>query len=292
MNSKIMNDRLSMILPDGRQLGYAEYGIHDGKPIFYFHGTPGSRLEAGHLQNIAILNHYRLIGIDRPGMGLSSFHVKHNILSWADDVEMFANCLGINKFSIVGHSGGAPFVAACAYKIPHRLYGAAIVSGPAPFEIPEATASLARGQRFINGAVRAMPWIATGMMKLTLMMFKKPWMLKQALKQMPEVDQCVLRSLGNNESIGAMLSESFRHGVAGAAQEFQLIARPWGFNLANIKCPVTIWQGGLDKQAPLAHAKLYTKLIPNAKFTFFKQEGHLSLLVNHGEEILRSVCEY
>ena len=153
MKNTTANNALSVTLQDGRQLGYAEYGNPEGKPIFYFHGTPGSRLEAGHLQNIAILNHYRLIGIDRPGMGLSSFHLKHTILSWPDDVEMFADCLGINKFSIVGHSGGAPFVAACAYKIPHRLYGAAIVSGPAPFEIPEVTASLARGQRFINGAV-------------------------------------------------------------------------------------------------------------------------------------------
>src|SRR3990167_2420836 len=55
------------------------------------------------------------------------------IKTMPDDVEMFADCLGINKFSIVGHSGGAPFVAACAYKIPYRLYGTAIVSGPAPF---------------------------------------------------------------------------------------------------------------------------------------------------------------
>jgi pimeloyl-ACP methyl ester carboxylesterase len=145
-------------------------------------------------------------------------------------------------------------------------------------------------EEFFDPINRSMPWIATGMMKLTRMMFKKPWMLKKALKQMPEVDQCVLRSLGDHEAIGAMLSGSFRHGIVGAAQEFQLIARPWGFNLANIKCPVTIWQGGLDKQVPLAHANIYTKLIPNAKFTFFKQEGHLSLLVNHGEEILSSIC--
>ncbi len=109
---------------------------------------------------------------------------------------------------------------------------------------------------------------------------------------MPEVDQLVFHSLGNNAAIGVMLLEAFKHGVAGAAQELQLILRPWEFKLANIKCPVTIWQGGLDKQVPLAHAKLYTKLIPNVKFTFFKQEGHLSLLVNHGKEILRSVCEY
>jgi len=86
-----------------------------------------------------------------------------------------------------------------------------------------------------------------------------------------------------------MLLELFKHGVAGATQAFQLIVRSWGFNLANIKCPVTIWQAGLDKQAPLAYAKLYTT---NAKFTFFKQEGHSSLRVNHGEKILHSICEY
>ncbi len=180
----IPNHALSITLKDGRQLGYAEYGNPEGKPVFYFHGFPGSRLEAGHLQNVALLNRYRLIGIDRPGMGLSSFQVKRTILSWVNDVEMLADCLGINKFSIVGHSGGAPFVAACAYKIPHRLHGAAIVSGMASFEISEATASLARGQRLINGAIKMMPWIATGMMKLTLTMLKKPWMLKQLLKKM------------------------------------------------------------------------------------------------------------
>lgn len=290
MNNKTTSDRLSMTLPDGRQLGYAEYGDPTGKPIFYFHGFPGSRLEAGHLQKIALSNLYRLIGIDRPGMGISSLEPKRSILSWAKDVETFADYLGINKFSIVGHSGGAPFVAACAYKLPHRLHGAAIVSGIAPFEIPEATATLARGNRFINGAIRTMPWIATGLMKLSLTMFKKPWMLKQALKQMPEVDRLVVRSLGSNETISAVLSEPFKHGVVGAAQEFQLIVSPWGFDLANIKCPVTIWQGGLDKQVPLAHAKIYTKLIPNATFTFFNDEGHLSILKNHGEEILRRIC--
>lgn len=290
MKTTTADNALSVTLKDGRQLGYAEYGDPDGKPIFYFHGFPGSRFEAGHLQKIALLNGYRLIGIDRPGMGMSSLQLKRSILSWADDVETFADCLRIHKFSIVGHSGGAPFVAVCAYKIPHRLHGAAIVSGIAPFEMPEATASLARGDRFINGAIRAMPWIATGMMKLALMMFKKPWMLKQALKKMPQVDQLVVRSLGNNETISAVLSEPFKHGVVGAAQEFQLIVRPWGFNIADIKCPVTIWQGGLDKQVPLAHAKLYAKLIPNAKLTLFAQDGHLSMLVNQGEEILRSIC--
>ena len=290
MRTNTLSNALTVILKDGRQLGYAEYGDPEGTPILFFHGFPGSRLEPSHLQNIALSNNYRLIGIDRPGMGLSSIHQKRSILSWADDVEMFADHLGLKKFSIIGQSGGAPFVAACANKIPHRIHGAAIVSGVAPFEIPEATASLSRGDRLVNKAIQAMPWIVTGMMKLTLMMYKKPWMLKQVLKQLPEVDRLAFHSIGGNEIINAMLLEPFRNGVAGATQEFQLFVKPWGFDVANIKCLTTIWQGGLDKRVPAMHAKLYAKLIPNSKLTFLKQEGHVSLLINHGEEILRSVC--
>ena len=33
-------------LEDGRKLAYNEFGDQQGKPAFYFHGTPGSRLEA------------------------------------------------------------------------------------------------------------------------------------------------------------------------------------------------------------------------------------------------------
>ncbi len=83
--------------------------------------------------------------------------------------------------------------------------------------------------------------------------------------------------------------ETYRHGTEGAAHEIQLSLKPWGFNIADIKCPVTIWHGGLDNQAPAKHAEVYAKLIPNAKLTFFQQEGHISILTNKFEEISRSI---
>lgn len=289
MNNKIANDNLSIKLKDGRQLGFAEYGDPNGQPIFYFHGLPGSRLEAGHLHEVAVANNFRLIGLDRPGMGLSSIEPKRSILSWVADVEAFANSMGIDKFSIIGHSGGAPFVAACAYIMPHRLNGAAIVSGMAPFENPEATASLALGQQIANNIIKAIPWVANLMMKLTFIMLNKPSMLKQMLKQMPEVDQLVFRDPESSKAIINATKEAFRNGVAGVSQEIILTLKPWGFNLENINYPITVWQGGQDRQAPEMHAKIYAKLIPNAKLTFFKHEGHLSILKNHGEKILQTI---
>ena len=41
VNDKDRTDN-TIQLKDGRTLGYAEYGDPKGKPIFFFHGWPGS----------------------------------------------------------------------------------------------------------------------------------------------------------------------------------------------------------------------------------------------------------
>jgi len=43
----------TLLLGDGRRLGYAQYGRPDGEPFFYFHGHPGSRLEARFAHQVA-----------------------------------------------------------------------------------------------------------------------------------------------------------------------------------------------------------------------------------------------
>lgn len=290
MKNENINESLSVQLANGRQLGFAEYGAPNGQPLFYFHGLPGSRLEAGHLHEVAVAHDFRLIGLDRPGMGLSTIDAKRSILSWVADVEAFADFMGFHQFSIIGHSGGAPFVAACAYKIPHRLKGAAIVAGMAPFENPLATASLSRSQRIINRMIKTMPWMAKLMMKLTFIMLNKPHMLEKMLKQMPEIDQLVFRE--NSQTVLNATKEAFRNGVAGASQEIILTLKPWSFDLTKINFPISIWQGGQDKQAPVMHAKIYADSIPNAKYHFLKDEGHLSILKNHGDKVLQEMVTH
>lgn len=286
------NPNLTLKLRCGRLIGFAEYGNPTGNPIFYFHGFPGSRLEAAHFHDLATSNRYRLIGIDRPGMGLSTMDTNRSVLSWASDVATFADSLEIDKFSVFGHSGGAAFVAACAYAIPERLNGAAIVSGIAPFEIPQAKASMPRGQRIVNSAITKVPGLATVMMKLTHTMLKKPnGMMKQMIKQLPEIDQIVFHDPDNSQAIIAATTEAFRNGVAGPAMEMKLLLTPWGFNLGDINYPISVWQGGLDTQVPAAHGDIYAKSLPSAQLRFFKDEGHHSLIRNHATEILSSLSK-
>src|SRR3990167_646659 len=150
----------------------------------------------------------------------SQIDPKRTILSWATDVADFANCLGIDKFSILGHSGGAPFVAACAYAIPERLNGAAIVSGMAPLDNLDSRIGMAREQIIVNRLIKAMPFFTSVMMRLTRMMLKNPnKMMGQMIKQLPEVDQALFRDQEIQKALIQSTLEAFKNGIAGASQE-------------------------------------------------------------------------
>ena len=73
-------------LKDGRKLGYAEYGDLNGKPIFHFHGHPGSRLEGRLFGEKPKKHGVHAITVDRPGIGLSDFKPNRKLLDWPDDI--------------------------------------------------------------------------------------------------------------------------------------------------------------------------------------------------------------
>ncbi|KAE9566593.1 hypothetical protein CGMCC3_g17262 [Colletotrichum fructicola] len=125
-----------LTLPDGRKLGYSQYGLSTGKPIFYCHGLPGSRVEAGHLHEAALETGARIIATDRPGMGLSTFQTGRTLLDHPKDLEHLASHLKINEYGVMGVSGGGPYALACARAMPRdKLKAVAIVCGIGPPDI-------------------------------------------------------------------------------------------------------------------------------------------------------------
>ena len=282
------NDNLVMQLSDGRQLGYAEYGDSAGHPVFYFQGSPGSRLQAGDFHEVASVQHCRLLSVDRPGMGLSSFNAGHTILNWVNDIVELADALKIKQFSVIAHSGGASFALACAYTIPERLTGVAIVSGLAPTDLPGSKRGMARGFIVINSLMRHLPGFAWLMMKLQQKLLT-PNLLKKNLKHLPAADQLIFQDTAYLSSLLASTTEAFRQGASGPAQEMRLVVKPWGFNLEDIDVPVSIFQGKLDSQVPVSHAEIFRDKLPNARLRSFEEDAHLSTLYNHAEEIFDAV---
>lgn len=98
----------TLTLPDSRILGFSTHGASTGLPIFIKHGLPGSRIDAKWFHEIDQSLGLRVIGIDRPGLGLSSPHEGRGLMDWPSDVKFLAKYLGIDKFKVLGASGGGP----------------------------------------------------------------------------------------------------------------------------------------------------------------------------------------
>ncbi len=277
-------------LTDGRLLGYGEYGDPEGKPLFFFHGMPGSRLEAQLGHEAANELGVRLIAPERPGYGLSDFKARRTFLDWPQDVVELADALNVERFAVGGVSGGGPYVAACAFKIPERLTAAGIVSGVGPFQAPGATGGMSRQNRLIFGAARRLPWLVNGLY----------WAMAQGarrlgdravsamMRSMPEPDKAVLARPEIRAVFVEDAVESFRPGGRGAAWEAVMYARPWGFRLEDIAMEVHLWQGEEDVNVPPSMGRYQAGAIPRCQATFYPGEGHL-LLVDHMEEILGSL---
>src|SRR5438046_6812360 len=128
-----MSDEVRQLrLRDGRRLGYCEHGVRAGKPILYFHGWPGSRIEAQLAAPAARRYNARLIAVDRPGFGMSDFKAHRTLLDWPADVAELADTLGLDRFAVAGVSGGGPYALACARRIPDRLTSVIVVCGLGP----------------------------------------------------------------------------------------------------------------------------------------------------------------
>ena len=278
-------------LPDGRMLGYADYGDAEGRPLFFFHGTPGSRLSGLIAGVVAGPLRGRVIALDRPGYGLSSYHPGSEIIDWPDDVAALADHLGYERFAVLGYSGGGPFAAACALRLADRLTATGIVSGIGPLDAA-ARRHFSRmqrlrfwGARTFPGLVRLAVWWSVWRVRDDPQRFFAAWSAG-----VPDCDREVLERPAIRATVIDDRRESLRPGSRGAAHEMVLLARPWGFRLDELRAPVHLWHGEADTVVPAAVGRQLSHAIPHCTATFYPELGHL-LLVEQMETILRTLLE-
>jgi len=266
-------------LHDGRVLGYAEDGNPEGKALFYFHGYPGSRFEARFLAEAAAQTGARLLGVDRPGMGLSTFQPNRRYLDWPDDVIELADRLHIDHFAVAGLSGGSPYALACAYKIPQRLTACGIISGVGPIG------------PFLAFLSQWMPWLMLPIIRRSFQNEDQAQRtLVQAAEKWIEADRKCLQVPGVKELMAASLVEGLRPGTRGAAYEGTLFGRPWGFKLEEINFPaICLWHGELDKEVSITTGRAVAGKLAHCQATYYPGEGHISVIVNHAQAIVEAL---
>jgi pimeloyl-ACP methyl ester carboxylesterase len=282
------------MMPDGRRLAYTEWGLPDGKPVMYFHGTPGSRLWCPN-QEATSAAHVRLIIPDRPGIGRSDPLQGRTLADWPNDVEALADALAMSSFGVVGVSAGGPYAAACAALIPGRLSGVAFVSSRHLTEYnwaerpgaeegldPEERAEFDLAQKDPTAAARlaaqhSADWINN--------LKEHPELIHRELEA-AEGDRWFFEDASRTAIFDAAIRDWQRQGLDAIKWELIDVFLPWGFRLADIPIPVAIMCGNQDPR--VKHMDFQVSTIPQSSLVIWPDSGHLGV-VRHWHEILAAV---
>jgi len=282
----------TLILADGRVLGYAESGDPKGLPIFLFHGLNSSRLEVIIAHEAMLRAGIRCVGIDRPGMGLSTFQKDRTVLGFTEDVEALADHLHIEKFYVMAVSAGTPYALACTYKIPHRVISCGIISGVAPV-FSCGLKEMSKENRFFILLAQKFPWLIKYLFwflygRISQNTAKEDLFLESITFVLDDADKSLIEIVRAKRDLVGTFREGYRQGSKGVAYDGILVfGKPWGFELEEIDFrPIHLWHGEKDKGIPLSMAKYMTQKLVDSTLKTYPNEGHLSIIFNEIDEIL------
>jgi pimeloyl-ACP methyl ester carboxylesterase len=291
-------------LKDGRKLGYTQCGLLTGKTVFYFHGLPGSRVEAAAFDAFGKELGARVIAVDRPGYGWSSPHAKRTILSTVKDVEHLAEGLNVDSYGVLGISGGGPYALAAAASMPRdKLKGVAVAVG---LGLPDMRSN---GQNLMHYLGFKFGW--PYMPNLVHYWFKQEaamqlqlsddqryeLQMKQFWKSKPHPKDAEV--LGDGREFRLMLRQA-RQAYAqpwadGVGQDGHLLSRDFGFRVQDIRkdLPVRLWYGKQDTHCPPSHGEqIKERLGGNANAMLrVEDETHASLTMNWRRRILEDLLK-
>jgi len=280
----------SLDLEDGRSLDVRVAGPEDGVPLVAHHGTPSTGIPFGPYVEAAAARGLRLVTYTRPGYAGSTRSPGRSVADCAADTARVIDQLGAGRFFTTGQSGGGPHALACAALLPERVIACATTAGVGPYR--------AEGLDFLAGMaeenVREFGAALAGPDELRAYLEKEAHSLREATADdlaealgglVSPVDAAALTGEFARHAI-AMLHESVGAGIWGWFDDDIAFTRPWGFEVADIRVPVTVWQGAQDRMVPFPHGQWLAGHIPEARPRLRPEEGHLSLVVGSFPEIL------
>ena len=268
-------------MPDGRSVGFADYGPAPGDDhiaVLWCHGGPGSRLEPETLAPAAAAGGFRLIGIDRPGYGLSTPQPGRTIAGWVPDGLAVADHLGIDRFIVVGVSTGGAYSLALAANAPDRVIGVVACCALTDMRWAEGKAMLDQGQ--IQDIWNAPNRDAALEIAADAMGEDGSKLGTQATDaRLPPADMALFNDLEWLTGLMNAVPAMFAHGVTGYTDDRLADGPGWGtFGVDRIACPVVVLHGALDSVVPVAHAHYTAKIVPGARLRVVDDLGHFSII--------------
>jgi len=271
---------------DRRTLEVLISGPDDGLPLLFHWGTPQGAAPFGILERPAAARNLRVISYSRPGYGASSPQQEGAATTVADDAADAAavlDHLGLHDFVTLGWSGGGPRALACAALQPGRCLAAVSGAGVAPANAEGLDFLAGMGPENVEefGAAMAGPQALEDWLSRTApatFAVTAEDVIASFGELLPEVDRAALTG-ELAEGTAESLRRAGQQGIVGWRDDDLTLIRPWGFDLAAIEVPVSVWQGGQDRMVPYAHGVWLTEHIPGARAHLYQNEGHISLVM-------------
>jgi pimeloyl-ACP methyl ester carboxylesterase len=255
-------------LGDGRTLHIYDTGGDDRLAVFWHHGTPNIGAPPEPLFPAADRLLIRWVSYDRPGYGGSTRRPFRDLASAAGYVSAVADALGIDRFAVMGHSGGGPHALACGALLPERVVAVVSGAGMAPW----GAEGLDWFAGMVDSGVASLRAAAQGREA------KERWEAS-GVEYDPQFTPADLAALSGAWSwLGSVVGPAVKDGPGGLIDDDLAYVAPWGFDPAEVTAPVLLLHGGRDGVVPSSHGEWLARRCPSAELWLSPDDGHISVL--------------
>lgn len=268
----------------GHRLSFAERGPRGAPPVFYFHGWPGSRLETA----IFDLPDLHVISVDRPGYGGSPSIRGRTLADWPRMIESLADHLKLDRFTVIGISGGAPYALACAAALPSRVTKVVEVCGLGPPDAPGMNVMKLSLLQILGSHLRRTGSLVFDLWRRAVLTESFPERFSR-LYQFRNRHVPVEQQLMTRDFAAALIrswADGLRTTTEGMSSDARIYGQPWFFGLEDIQVPAYVWHGEEDDVVPVSIGRFVAGRLPDAQSTFVPGTGHFSVVMTQLESIL------
>lgn len=276
------------LLRDGRTLDLLDNHHKSESAVLFHHGTPGNSTSWRAWIDELADGEMRAIAASRPGYALSDRKQGRKVVDVVDDLSQILDAFEITRFVSIGWSGGGPH--ALAMSLDKRCAGVITLAGVGQYGQPDLNFLDEMGPENIEefgislkGEGPLRDWMnanAVGMQHVTGAGLREAFggLIGKADKEVLAGDFA--------EDMASEMRRALAHGFDGWIDDDLAFVREWGFDLGAINIPVHLWQGDDDFMVPHSHSRWLASKIPTAHLNFVPEQGHISLIVKHRDEIV------
>jgi pimeloyl-ACP methyl ester carboxylesterase len=200
----------------------------------------------------------------------------------ARDVAAIADALGLDRFAVVGRSGGGPHALACAALLPDRVVRTAVLVSVAPADAPGLDWFGGMTDDNVSEYTTAdydAPALKEHLRLRAHRTLDNPTSLIDLLMtQMADPDKQVVKDVSIRRLLAETYAEALRDGPYGWIDDVLALRSDWGFQLDHIGGPVRLWHGADDTFSPVSHTRWLARRIAGAQLQVQSGAAHFGAM--------------